>query len=66
MAYTNDGFATMLLTMALSPNREEYARPYSTQEFYRVEQRVRESSFHSIGDLLGVDISGLMMRLGIS
>ena len=66
MAYTNDGFATMLLTMALSPNREEYARPYSTQEFYRLEQRVRESSFHSIGDLLGVDISGLMMRLDIS
>ena len=66
MAYTNDGFATMLLTMALSPNREEYARPYSTQEFCRLEQRVRESAFHSIGDLLGVDISGLMMQLGIS
>ena len=66
MAYTNDGFATMLLTMALSPNREEYAHPYSTQEFCRLEQRVRESAFHSIGDLLGVDISGLMMQLGIS
>lgn len=66
MAFTNDGFATMLLTMALSPNREEYARPYSTQEFYRLEQRVRESSFRGVGDLIGVDISGLMMRLDIS
>lgn len=66
MGFTNNGFATLLLTMALSPNREEYARPYSTQEFYRLEQRVRESSFHGVGDLLGVDISGLMMRLDIS
>ena len=31
MSYTSDGFATLLLTMALSANREEYARPYSTQ-----------------------------------
>ena len=66
MAYTSDAYATMLLTMALSPNREEYARPYSTQEFFRLEQRVRESSMHSIGDLVGVDISGLMIRLNIS
>lgn len=66
MGYTSDGFATMLLTMALSPNREEYARPYSTQEYYRLEQRVRESCYRSIGDLMGVDISGLMMHLDIS
>lgn len=66
MAFTGDAFATMLLTMALSPNREEYARPYSTQEFYRLEQRVRESSYHSVGELIGVDISGLMMRLDVS
>ena len=66
MGYTSDGFATLLLTMALSPNREEYARPYSTQEFYKLEQRVRESSYRSIGALIGVDISGLMMNLNIS
>jgi len=66
MGYTSDGFATLLLTMALSPNREEYARPYSTQEYYKLEQRVRESSYRSIGDLIGVDISGLMMNLNIS
>ena len=66
MGYTSDGFATLLLTMALSANREEYARPYSTQEYYRLEKRVRESDIHSIGGLMGVDISGLMMRLDIS
>ena len=66
MSYTSDGFATLLLTMALSANREEYARPYSTQEYYRLEKRVRESDLHTIGGLMGVDISGLMMRLDIS
>lgn len=66
MGYTSDGFATLLLTMALSPNREEYARPYSTQEYYKLEKRVRESSYHNIGELMGVDIGGLMMQLNIS
>lgn len=66
MAYTSDAYATMLLTMALSPNREEYARPYSVQEFFRLEQRVRESSMRGVGNLVGMDISGLMMKLDIS
>ncbi len=67
MGYTSDGFATLLLTMALSPNREEYARPYSTQEYYKLEQRVRESTcYHSVGDLMSVDISGLMINLNVS
>lgn len=66
MGYTQDALATMLLTMALSPNREEYARPYSTQEFAKLERLVRESAYHSVGDLVGEDISGLMIRLGIS
>ena len=29
--YSDDAFVTMLLSMALSPNKEEYARPYGTQ-----------------------------------
>ena len=62
----NEGFAATLLTMALSPNREEYARPFSTQEYYRLEKRVRDSRYRNVGDLLGVDISGLMMYLGVS
>ena len=66
MKHTDDAYAVMLLTMALSPNKEEYARPYSVQEFRRLEETVRASRYRSIGNLLDVDISGLMMYLGIS
>lgn len=66
MNYCDDAFATMLLTMALSPNREEYARPFSVQEFKRLEEAVRTSSIHQMGKLLNVDIGGLMMYLDIS
>lgn len=62
-----DGYAATLLTIALSPNREEYARPLGNQEYYRLEERVRESrAYRSVGDLFGEDISGLMLRLDIS
>ena len=37
MNYSTDAFVTMLLTMSLSPNREEYARPYATQELRKLE-----------------------------
>ncbi len=33
MQYNEASFAVMLLTMALSPDREEYARPLTIQEF---------------------------------
>ncbi len=66
MGHTDDAYAAMLLTMALSPNKEEYARPMGVQEFRRFESIVRASRFHGIGELLDVDISGLMMYLGLS
>lgn len=66
MNYSDDGYAAMLLTMALSPDREEYARPYGTQEFRRLEAAVRKSELHRMGQLLSVDISGLMIYLGLS
>ena len=66
MGHTDDAYAAMLLTMALSPNREEYARPFTTQEFRRFESAARASSYRSIGALLEMDISGLMMNLGLS
>ena len=66
MQYCDDAYAAMLLTMALSANREEYARPLSTQEFRRLTAAVRASSARSPGHLLGLDISGLMPLLGIS
>ena len=66
MNYSDDAFVTMLLSMALSPNREEYARPYGTLELKRLEERVHESGLHHIGRLMNTDIGGLMMKLGVS
>ena len=66
MNHNDNAYAAMLLTMALSPNREEYARPCSVQEFCRLEALVRGTRFHTIGKLIDVDISGLMLYLGIS
>lgn len=66
MNYTDDAFVTMLLSMALSPNREEYARPLSTQELKRLEEKVREGGLYHIGRLMNVDIGGLMLKLDVS
>ena len=66
MGHTDDAYAAMLLTMALSPNKEEYARPLGVQEFRRFESAARASRFRSIGGLLDVDISGLMIYLGLT
>lgn len=66
MGHTDDAYAAMLLTLALSPNKEEYARPFGVQEFRRFEAAARASRYRTIGALLDVDISGLMMELGLS
>ena len=66
MNHSENAYAAMLLTMALSPNKEEYARPLSTPEFRHVEALARGSGFGSIGALLDVDISGLVMLLGLT
>lgn len=66
MGHTDDAYAAMLLTLALSPNKEEYARPFSVQEFRRLEAAARASRYRTVGALLNVDISGLMMYLGLS
>ena len=64
--YSDDGYAAMLLTMALSPDREEYARPFSVQEFRALESATRNSDLKHIGRLLNMDISGLMIHLGMT
>ena len=66
MNYTEDGYAAMLLTMALSPDREEYARPLSTQEFRAIERAVKPSRYRRLGKLLDADVSGLMMELSLT
>lgn len=66
MKHNDDAYAAMLLTLALSPNKEEFARPFSVPEFRRFEAAARASRFRGIGRLLDVDISGLMIYLGLS
>ena len=66
MNYTDDGYAAMLLTMALSPDREEYARPLSIHEYRRLEAGARASQYRGVGGLLKADISGLMLYLGLT
>ena len=66
MNYTDDGYAAMLLTMALSPDREEYARPYGVQEYRALEAAARRSRYGGVGKLLDADVSGLMMYLDMS
>ena len=65
MQYCDDAYAAMLLTLALSPDREEYARPLSTQEFRRLDAGLRACDLPGPGRLLGMDISGLMQLLRI-
>ena len=66
MNYSDDAFVTMLLTMALSPNREEYARPLGTLEMKKLEEKVRASELYHIGRIMNLDIGGLMFKLGVS
>ena len=66
MGHSDDAYAAMLLTMALSPDKEEYARPFNTQEFRRIEAAAKASPYEKIGKLLEVDISGMMMYMGLT
>ena len=66
LMYNDDAFANMLLTIPLSADRTDIARTLSTAEYVRLLARVKDSTAGRLGALLQVDISGLMMILGIS
>ena len=66
MNYSTDSYAAMLLCLALSANREEYAHPLTTAEYRDICRRAKFSSARHIGALIGIDISGLMQLLGMS
>lgn len=66
MNYSTDSYAAMLLCLALSPNREEYAHPLTTAEYRDVCRRTKASGARHIGALIGVDISGLMQLLAMT
>lgn len=66
MTYSDDSYAAMLLCLALSPNREEYARALNTAEYRELCTKVHNSSVRRLGGLLGLDIGKLMQVLDIS
>ena len=47
--YNDDAFATMLLTIPLSADRAEYARPLNTAEYARLLARVKSSARRAPG-----------------
>ena len=66
MHHSDDAYATMLLTMAISPDKEEYARPLNNSEFRHFEELVRASRFRGIGRLLDLDVSGFSVYFGLT
>ena len=62
-SYSDDSYAAMLLTLSLAPNKDEYARPFSTREYRDLVERVRAAGLYRIGNLIGKDISALMNLL---
>lgn len=66
MAYTEDGYSALMLTMALSPDQPaDYARPYGAREFWALEAKVRASQYGRLSALQNADVSGLMLYLGL-
>ena len=65
MTHNDDSFATMLLMSQITPAREELARPLSTGEWHALYARVRARGM-TMGELINLDMSGFMMRFGMS
>lgn len=65
MRHNDDSFATMLLMSQIDPGREELVRPLSTGEWHQLYARVRARGM-SMGDLINLDMSGFMLRLGVT
>ena len=66
MYYTDEAYATMLLCAALTPDREEYARPLNEKEYAALVRKVRDGGVRSMAGLLNYDIGGLIRALAIS
>ena len=60
MHHNDDSFAAMLLTLTLTPDKDEIVRPLNTVEFSRLAVRAAASGKGSVGSLIGMDMSGIM------
>ncbi len=65
MIHNDDAFTTMLLTVPITPDKEELARPLSPEEFARLDAMALATRPGSLGALIDIDMSGLMLRYGV-
>jgi predicted Rossmann fold nucleotide-binding protein DprA/Smf involved in DNA uptake len=65
MIHNDDAFTAMLLTVPVTPDREELARPLSPLEFARLNDLAIKTRPGSLGALIDIDMSGLMLRYGM-
>ncbi|MDO4357118.1 MAG: hypothetical protein Q4E13_11475 [Clostridia bacterium] len=63
MHHNDDSFAAMLLTLTLTPDKDEIVRPLTTAEFSRLALRAASGKGRSIGSLIGMDMSGILDAL---
>ncbi|MEA4897174.1 DNA-processing protein DprA [Bacillota bacterium Meth-B3] len=64
--HNDDAFATMLLMSQITPSREELVRPLSAAEWHALNSRAREAGLPGLGALLGLDMSGFMMKMDLT
>lgn len=60
MHHNDDSFAAMLLTLTLTPDKDEIVRPLTTVEFSRLAVRASANGKGGVGSLIGMDMSGIM------
>ena len=66
MHHNDDSFAAMLLTLTLTPDKDEIVRPLNTVEFSRLAARAETPDGSGIGRLIGMDMSGVVDALDCS
>ncbi len=65
MIYNDDAFTAMLLSVPITPDKEELARPLSPEEFARLNELAIKTRPGSLGAMIDIDMSGLMLRYGM-
>ena len=61
--HNDDAFVTMLLMVQINPQRDELVLPLTAPEWHHWYERVRNSRYGQLGNLLNADMSEVMMLL---
>lgn len=65
MRHNDDAFATMLLTLALTANKDELVKPLSAIEYSQLTARVKNTSVKRVAALMSMDVTGIMRALDV-